>query len=145
MIDHATGALICADLDCGSMELYECNPATCTCLCDSAASIPPEVMNQRWPSKVTNSWNLAFCATVYNVYQQAGPLTNCGGVACSYGLCEWSGLVTNNAAQVATPPVGTVYFYLVTGENVIGEGTMGFSSAGFMRPNLFPCPTPPPP
>lgn len=136
---------MCADLDCGSMHLYECNPANCSCLCDSAVSIPPEVTNQRWPSKVIHDWEVAFCAIVYNVNRQTSPFMSCGGVACSYGPCQWSGLVANNASEPATPPAGGVYFYLVTGENLSGEGTMGFSSAGFERPNVSPCPSPPPP
>lgn len=140
-----TGAAACADFDCGNVDFYECNPDPANCFCLCGSTIPPEIGNLRWPSKLLHDWDPVPCATVYNVYREIQPLLNCGGVACSYGTCYWSGLVATNASEVADPPVGQAYFYLVTGETVAGEGTMGNSSAGLTRPNYFPCPTPPPP
>jgi hypothetical protein len=145
VFDHATGAAICADLDCGSEDHYECNPANCSCLCDGPGAIPLEVVNQRWLSKVRHAWDAMRCATVYNVYRQFSPLLRCGGgVACSYGPCQWSGLVAENAVDATVPLPGKLLYYLITGENLSGEGTMGFSSSGLIRPNVSPCPTPPP-
>ena len=37
------------------------------------------------------------------------------------------------------PPSGEVMHYLVTGNSVGGEGTLGVTSAGEPRPNSFPC------
>jgi len=142
-LDHATGAAICADLDCGSDEHYECNPANCSCPCDNL--IPSEVVNQRWLSKVRHTWDPKPCATVYNVYRETSPLLRCGGgVACSYGPCQWSGLVAENAVDATRPLPGKVQYYLITGENLSGEGTMGMTSTAMPRPNVSPCPTPPP-
>jgi hypothetical protein len=36
--------------------------------------------------------------------------------------------------------VGTGYYYLVTGQNACGEGTLGTRSNGVPRPNGAPCP-----
>jgi hypothetical protein len=145
MVNHTTGQPVCADFDCGDSDIYECNPsvANCSCLCDTAIS--PEVSGLIWSTKVQFSWNPAPCATVYNVYRQLGPLTSCGGVACSYGPCLWSGLVTHNATDVVVPLPGKVQFYLVTAETYVGEGTMGFARPVLVRPNISPCSTPPPP
>jgi hypothetical protein len=140
---HTTGQQACADFDCGEADLYECNPsvANCSCLCDTA--IPPEVTGLRWTTKVRYRWNPIPCATVYNAYRQAPTLTNCGGVACFYGSCLWSGLVALNATDALVPLAGTVQFYLVTAESYVDEGTMGFSSVA-PRPNTSPCASPPP-
>jgi hypothetical protein len=142
VVDHKTGVAICADFDCGDSERYECNPANCSCLCDN--TIPLEIEDQRWLSKVRHAWEAAPCATIYNVYRETSPFLNCGGVACSYGSCQWSGLAAHNATDVTVPLPGVVFYYLITGENLPGEGTMGFSSSGIQRPNLLACPTPPP-
>ena len=145
MFHHDTpNVQFCADFDCGNTDLYECNPnaLNCSCLCDNV--IPPEVSGLRWSSKVQFFWDRVPCATVYDVYRQDVPLTNCGGVACSYGTCLWSGLVAENATDALVPPAGKVQFYLVTAESYVAEGTMGSSSVA-PRPNAFACPTPPPP
>ena len=42
------------------------------------------------------------------------------------------------SAEGAIPP--RAVYYLVTGENAHGEGTMGYASNGLPRPNVAPCP-----
>lgn len=147
MFHHDTpNVRFCADFDCGNTDLYECNPAlaNCSCTCDTAT--PLEVSGLRWSSKVRFFWIHQPCATVYDVYRQIGPLTNCGGVACSYGPCLWSGLVAANATDLLVPPAGGIHYYLVSAESYVNEGTLGNSSAGLLRPNPVPlkCSTPPP-
>jgi hypothetical protein len=146
VFDHMTGIPVCADLDCGSMALYECDPLPCDCLCDP--TIPPEVLNLQWSTKVNYGWDPAPCAVVYNVYRNAVPvpaLPGCGPIACAYGTCLWSALVATTAFDLTVPPSGLLNHYLITGENHIAEGIMGFPSAPLPRPNLFSCPSPPPP
>jgi pro-kumamolisin-like protein/carboxypeptidase family protein len=47
------------------------------------------------------------------------------------------------STDAASPPVGTAYYYLVTGEGPCGEGPLGTQSSGLPEPNSSPCPTPP--
>ena len=58
----------------------------------------------------------------------------------SYGACQYAALPTNFYSDPWLPPVGVAWFYLVTGRNALGEGTMGTDSAGVARKNLTPCP-----
>jgi hypothetical protein len=41
------------------------------------------------------------------------------------------------------PPLGTAWYYLVTGENFCGESILHRASSGFVVPNTLACPTPP--
>ena len=79
-------------------------------------------------------------AATYNLYR--GLVSALPG---SYGLCLQPGLVATNTTDPAVPATGTAFQYLVTAVNGLGEeGTMGFDSGGFERPNLTPCPGGPP-
>ncbi len=130
-----TGIPVCADLDCGSMALYECNDA-CDCECDP--TIPPEVLNLQWSTKVNYGWDPAPCAVVYNVYRDAVPFLP---------VCFWSALVATTATDFSVPLSGDLNHYLITGENHIAEGILGFSNLPtglVLRPNASPCPSPPP-
>jgi len=40
----------------------------------------------------------------------------------------------------SSPPLGTAYYYDITGENACGEGPLGMDSSGIVRPNARPCP-----
>ncbi len=42
--------------------------------------------------------------------------------------------------DVERPETGVVFYYLVSGWNTCGEGSLGPTSAGETRPNTFPCP-----
>lgn len=94
------------------------------------------------------------CALVYNLYRiVAARLTDVdrNGVADYYGSCFRNGLVAPTATDATVPAPGLTAYYLVTAENLppvpgaSGEGTMGTASNGLTRPNLTPCPNPPPP
>ncbi len=41
------------------------------------------------------------------------------------------------------PPLGTAFYYLMSGESACGEGLLGKASDGTAPPNSSPCPTPP--
>jgi pro-kumamolisin-like protein/carboxypeptidase family protein len=47
------------------------------------------------------------------------------------------------STDATDPPVGTGFYYLVTGEGPCGEGPLGTQSSGLPIPNTSPCPTPP--
>lgn len=47
------------------------------------------------------------------------------------------------STDASLPASGTAWYYDVTEENDCGEGPLGSSSAGVVRPNASPCPTPP--
>ena len=49
------------------------------------------------------------------------------------------------AIDRSTPPLGTAFYYLVSGENACGESIIGRPSAppGGIISNALPCPTPP--
>jgi hypothetical protein len=56
------------------------------------------------------------------------------------GTCLRLDVPTNSTEDAGTPPPGTCWFYIVTGQNTSGEGPMGFDSAGGYRQNRAPCP-----
>ena len=47
------------------------------------------------------------------------------------------------SSDVVDPPPGTAFYYDATEEKSCGEGPLGKDSAGNIRPNAAPCPTPP--
>jgi len=50
---------------------------------------------------------------------------------------------STQTSDADVPRPGTAYYYDMTGENGCGEGPLGPASSGVIRPNPFPCPTPP--
>ena len=75
-------------------------------------------------------------ATAYQAYRQ-----KLGWISSiNYGVCEH--LATHGLAffDDELPPAGTAFTYLVTADVASGEGSLGRSSAGELRPNLRPCP-----
>jgi len=60
----------------------------------------------------------------------------------SYGDCLLADipLATNEASDPEIPPLGECWFYLVTGENSVGEGPLGWDWFGGLRENSDPCP-----
>jgi hypothetical protein len=101
---------------------------------------PPagEVMNLRFSSKVSLTWNPEPSAGVYNLYRAS--LSTLPGAA--YGTCRTSaipGTTTNDADAVSPGSQG--YFYLVTAKSLLKEeGIKGHAGNGALRPNLAPCP-----
>ena len=47
---------------------------------------------------------------------------------------------SNGYTDLDEPGYGEGWFYLVTGRNALGEGSMGKNSLGQDRTNVFPCP-----
>src|SRR5262249_17546055 len=82
--------------------------------------------------RTTVSWQAISGATSYNVYRGASPAA--GDQTCL--VVHATGL---SAADGATPATGGLFYYLVSGSNASGEGTLGTDSAGSPRPNPAPC------
>jgi hypothetical protein len=104
---------------------------------------PGEVQNLAFSSVTTLGWDALPGAASYNVYRASlGGFvdSDADGAADSYGACLDPGLPANSDTDASTPPAGSVFAYLVTGRNTVGEGTLGRGSSGASRPNTSPCP-----
>jgi hypothetical protein len=95
-----------------------------------------------WLTKIKLGWRGDPCDRKHNVYraQQALVDVDGNGAADSYGSCWRFDLTTPEAEELEIPAPSRVWFYLVTAENSVGEGSLGFASNGTQRPNTGPCP-----
>jgi len=96
------------------------------------------------------SWPATPDATHYNTYRGTIPDTMFGGrpPGAEYDhVCYESDDAFGDGATTATdtssPPVGTAYYYLDSGEGMCGESDVGHASSGAVIPNPMVCPTPP--
>jgi hypothetical protein len=82
------------------------------------------------------AWTADPSASSYNLYRGSLPLVdgNLDGLADSYGSPLACGLTFPLAADPAVPALGGGFFYLVTGRNTIGEGSLGFAFTGAVSP-----------
>ncbi len=88
-------------------------------------------------------WSTAECALTYNTYRGEGPLlldVDRDGLADDYGSCYQSEVIGTRSPASATPQNGQTHWYLITGENLVGEGSLGTNSQGAERPNSAACP-----
>jgi len=88
------------------------------------------------------TWNTEGCSDTYNVYRKIGMLLDPdhNGVADDYGGCYQNEVMGTQVQDTTRPPAGSMYVYAVSGQNLNGEGSIGYASNGLMRPNVFPCP-----
>jgi len=96
-----------------------------------------------WTSKNVIVWPWGPCADWYNVIKVTATTMSDGdgnGVADDYGACFLPEVVANEAPDSSSPPVAKTSFYLVAGENPVGEGEIGYASNGLPRPHVQPCP-----
>jgi hypothetical protein len=104
-----------------------------------AVSYPPpgEVEGlQMLADRQTLTWIASPASSVFNVY--SGPISTLPG---TFGGCAASRVAGTSWADPTVPAPGTGLFYLVTGENRLGEeGTKGRTSTGAERGNPTPCP-----
>jgi hypothetical protein len=89
------------------------------------------------PSKLDLSWIDIHSSHVFNVYRGR---TTAGPFLYNHGchVAETPGTDTTDVPEI--PPEGFAFFYLVSGKNTCGEGTLGHASSGTERPNDDPCP-----
>ncbi len=99
-------------------------------------------------NKIDFGWTPDGSYLVYNVYK--GDLlvlkdnSQDGLPDDGYGICFIDGTYVPQGQDFAMPSYPGGFFYIVTGEHTLAEGTMGFTSEGIERPNSAECPTPPP-
>jgi hypothetical protein len=125
---------------------------------DPVSGLPPEVgalvaVQHANPGAATAIvWNADVGTGQYESYVGTIPSHMMGGRPNPYdyhclqgNLAPTGGSVT--AFDASEPAVGTARYYLMSGENACGEGTLGASSAGQPRPAPYSCglphPTPP--
>ncbi len=125
-----------------------CNPATGLCV---FTPIPPPmgIGPLSFPNATTLSWAPTPDATHWNSYRGTIPVNMLGSrtAGSEYDhTCHESADAMGDGPTTSTegtdPPVGTAYYFDVTGEAICGEGPLGPATAG-LRPNASPCPTPP--
>ncbi len=104
---------------------------------------PREILNLRFTGDTTLQWDARGEANAYNAYRGAlGSFTDADhdGAADAYGACLDASLPTTMTSDGSVPATGVGYFYLVSGRNPAGEGTLGNASSGAPRPNVAACP-----
>jgi hypothetical protein len=108
--------------------------------CDGSIDHPGEVATSlAFPAAGnTFTWSVASPSTSsYNVYRGSlGPGAFGFNHACFAPAV--AAPQATDSQTISTP--GTGFYYLVSGRNSCGEGTVGFSSNAQERPNLLPCP-----
>ena len=98
---------------------------------------PPEVaMDLSFLDDQTLIWSGAPPMTSYNLYRG---FVGAGGWGFDQA-CLATGLTAPGAGDPAVPPVGFLFHYMVSGSDACGEGPLGFTSWGQVRPNPSPCP-----
>jgi hypothetical protein len=110
--------------------------------------VPDDDLRLTWLSPTSLAWTVESdgprCSSVFNLYRYAGEprLSDLDedGIADDYGECYQDELTELGAADPFHPAPSGVHFYLVTGENDVGEGSLGANGAGAERPNVNPCP-----
>jgi slime mold repeat-containing protein len=135
--------------DGNSCTLDLCDPAGPAC--DSSQPAPfYEVWSLKFVGETLFEWSPTPGASHWNSYRGTIPANMLGsrlpGSVYDHVCFESADSLTNGALSsidAATPPLGTGYYYDATEERSCGEGPLGTDSAGVVRPNLAPCPTPP--
>jgi hypothetical protein len=94
---------------------------------------PPEVATDLvFVDGQSVSWSASPASLTYDLYASS----TAGG---SF-VCWIAGLLSPEATIVQLPSPGQALYFLVSGENGCGEGTLGFNSGGQPRPNPSSCP-----
>jgi uncharacterized delta-60 repeat protein len=84
------------------------------------------------------SWEAVAGATGYNLYRSTLAQVKTGTYTQTQMVCGVAGASTT--LTDGAPPAGTVWAYVVTGRNGMGEGILGYQSSGTLRANGNPCP-----
>jgi hypothetical protein len=129
-------------LDCGAGNPGSCTFMTTACvggelICESGLGPSPEVApDLAFLDLQTLYWTVAGGASSYALYRGSH-----GGVPWSFNqTCLQATLAGPPATTAAEPPPESVFFYLLSGRNACGEGTLGRVSSGEVRPTATLCP-----
>jgi len=104
--------------------------------CGACAPPPAVALDLAFLDSVTLAWSASPGVASYNLY--SGVIV--GGGSVSDVICFAPGLSTPTATDSELPPAGMAFYYLVSGKNACGEGSLGATSSGQERPNPAPCP-----
>ncbi len=77
-------------------------------------------------------------SNVYNVYRGSVPITSPGAYLTNIG-CRFPEATSAGFNEPEMPPRDTIFYYLITGTNRCGEGTIGLTGSGLPRPIAVPC------
>ncbi|HEV8374821.1 MAG TPA: pre-peptidase C-terminal domain-containing protein, partial [Candidatus Polarisedimenticolia bacterium] len=103
----------------------------------SPCAMPPEVaLDITFLDAQTLTWSSSPAVSSYNLYSG---VIGTGPWSFNH-ICLAAGLASSGATDGESPSTGTAFYYLVGGENLCGEGTLGSTSLGAARPTLTPCP-----
>ena len=95
----------------------------------------PEVSNVSFGAPQTLGWDSLAGSTAYHVYR--GSVS--GLAAGNFGACLIGSVPGTSAITADVPPVGSAYFYLLSGYDPTGEGSIGTTSLGGARNPLPRC------
>jgi hypothetical protein len=115
----------------GTPDTADCQPFNA-----AISDIPGTADALAWTSKTALGWGATSQAGAYNVYR--GTLPDVGTIVYDH-TCFESASADLTTTDASTPPQRG-YYYLVSAENVCGEGGLGSRSSGTPRPNDAPCP-----
>ncbi len=115
---------------------------TCECV-PCAGIVPGPIRDVGWSDPGRMTWVDEPCSVAYNTYRLTATSlvdADADGLADDYGTCFQPGLTATVMFDSSPVPSGFANFYLVTGVDSAGEGSMGFNSNLVTRPNRTPCP-----
>ncbi len=107
---------------------------------DPAGSTPPTDIGDTvvfGPATDLLSWQQPAWATYSNLYR--GNVVAAAGFAFDH-VCLEATLTGSSATDTTEPGASGLFYYLITGASVCGEGSPGSGSSGLERPNPTPCP-----
>jgi len=140
---HTVEVVVVGDTNFVKPQKYGANRDTALWEIQVSASAPPAEVSPPdavaplifvGPNRI--SWEHASSSgsTAFNLY--SGDLAALPG---SFGGCQRAGLSDNESIVFGQPAAGTAKFFLVTGTNSLGEGSLGATSSGSSRVNGTPC------
>jgi slime mold repeat-containing protein len=143
-----TGACVHAPLSCDDSDV--CTADSCSSLtgCQHAPIVLSEPGPVQFASGSVLQWPATPDAGIYNTYRGTIPANMLGsrGAAVYDQVCYESADAMGDGPTISTdaspPPLGTGFYYLVSGEQGC-ESALGHASSGAPIPNISPCPTPP--
>jgi len=89
----------------------------------------PEVSNVQFSAPQTLAWDSLAGSTAYHVYRG----TVSGLPSGNFGACLIGSLPETSVSAPEVPPVGSAYFFLLSGYDELGEGSIGTTSLGGAR------------
>jgi len=144
----ATGACLHTPISCD--DNIACTADSCAPLtgCQHAPIVLAEPSPAQFASNAVLQWPATPDADHWNTYRGTIPAGMLASRAAPVydQICHESGDAFGDGATASTdatlPPVGTAFYYLVSGEQGC-ESALGHASSGAEIPNASPCPTPP--